>query len=148
MRTTLSSSATAFVLLFALALTVGGQEAAKPVELDATDKAGLEAAANKDVVITGTVKRARWSGTGKVMNVDFEDSPLIAAVFEKNKDAINAAFGGDAAKKWTGARVKLKGKLGKYNGPVETMADRPQIVVTKADQVSVVEAAKAGEKKE
>jgi DNA/RNA endonuclease YhcR with UshA esterase domain len=131
-------------VLLAFTLIARADDPAKPkaTEIDAADKAALDAAANKDVVVTGTVKKAKWSGTGKVMTVEFEDSPLLAAVFEKTRDAVNAANDGDAAKKWTGAKVKLKGKLGKYGGPQKSYQDRPQIVITKPDQLTVVEAKK------
>jgi hypothetical protein len=136
------------LLLLAFTLTARADAPAKPAtEIDAADKAALAAAANKDVTVTGTIKRARWSNTGKVMTVEFEDSPLIAAVFERNKDAINTANDGDAAKKWTGAKVKLKGKLGKYAGPQKSYQDHPQIVITKPEQVTIVEAKDAPEKK-
>jgi DNA/RNA endonuclease YhcR with UshA esterase domain len=133
-----------FLALFAVATLVARAEepAAKPVEVDATDKAALEGAANKGVVVTGTIAKAKWSSSGKVMTIEFENSPLLGAVFERNKEAINTAFGGDAAKAWTGAKVKVKGKLGKYGGRVKQYEDRPQIVITKADQVTVVEAKK------
>jgi hypothetical protein len=136
--------------LLAFTLIARADEPAKPAakEIDASDKAALDAAANKDVVVVGTIKKAKWSNSGKVMTIEFEDSPLLAAVFEKNKDAINTAFEGDAAKKWTGAKVKLKGKLGKYGGQAKAYADHPQIVITKADQVTVVQPTAAeGEKK-
>jgi hypothetical protein len=141
MRTRLSLL---FVLLLAAATLAARAEGppAKPVEVDAKDKAALEGAANKDVIVTGTIKKAKWSSTGKVMTVEFEDSPLVGAVFERNKEAINAAFGGDAAKAWTGAKVKVKGKLGKYGGKAKQYEDHPQIVITKAEQVTVVEGKK------
>jgi hypothetical protein len=141
----------AVAMVLALGFVARADEPAKPsspTEIDATDKAALDAAANQDVVNKRTITRARWSASGKVMTVEFDDSPLLAAVFEKNKDAVNAAFEGDAAKKWTGAKVKLKGKLGKYGGPQKSYADRPQIVITKADQVTIVEAAAKPAKKE
>lgn len=120
-------------------------DAAKPVEVAATDKAGLAAAMDKEVLVTGTIKKAEWSGTGKVMNIEFADSELLGAVFEKSKDAVNAAFDGDAAKKWTGAKVKLRGKLEKYGGRTKRLEGRPQIVISKPDQVTIEGAA---EKKE
>ena len=140
MRTRLSLL---FVLLTAATLAARAEgPAAKPIEVDASDKAALEGAANKDVIVTGTISKAKWSSSGKVMTIEFENSPLLGAVFEKNKEAINAAFDGDAAKKWTGAKVKVKGKLGKYGGRAKQYEDRPQIVITKADQVTVVEGKK------
>src|SRR5690242_15520430 len=105
------------VWLFAFMAAPGrAEDAPKAVEVNATDKAALEAAIGKDVVVSGTIKKAEWSATGKVMNIEFADSELIGAVFEKNKEAINAGFEGDAAKKWTGAKVKVSGKLEKYGG--------------------------------
>ena len=153
MRKLLPTTATAMMtlatVLLSFAMIARAEDPAKPAatEIDATDKAALDAAANKDVTVVGTIKKAKWSNSGKVMTVEFEDSPLLAAVFEKNKDAINTAFEGDAAKKWTGAKVKLKGKLGKYGGQAKAYADHPQIVITKADQVTLVEAKEAPEKK-
>jgi hypothetical protein len=114
----------------------------KPVTIDATDKAALEANDGKEVTVAGTIKKAAWSPTGKVMNVEFENSPLIAAVFEKNKEAINKAFDGDAAKKWTGAKVKLSGKLGKYGGKSKAMEGKPEIVISKPEQVVIEEGKK------
>jgi DNA/RNA endonuclease YhcR with UshA esterase domain len=135
-----------FVLFAVAALAAlvarADEPAARPVELDATDKAALDGAANKEVTVTGTIARARWSNSGKVMTVEFENSPLLAAVFERSKEAVNAAFGGDAAKAWTGAKVKVTGRLGKYGGKVKQYEDRPQIVITRGEQVTVVEAKK------
>jgi hypothetical protein len=121
-------------------------DAPKPVEVNASDKAALEAAMGKDVVVSGTIRKAEWSATGKVMNVEFADSELLAAVFEKSKESVNAAFGGDAAKKWTDAKVKLRGKLEKYGGRSKKLEGRPQIVISKPDQVTVEGA--GAEKKE
>jgi hypothetical protein len=122
-------------------------DAAKTVEIAATDKAALEAAIGTDVVVTGTIQKAEWSATGKVMNIEFDDSELLAAVFEKSKDAVNAGFEGDAAKKWTGAKVKVRGKLEKYGGRTKRLEGRPQIVISKPDQVTI-EGAAAAPKKE
>jgi hypothetical protein len=116
--------------------------AAKPASIDATDKAALTAGIGKDVIVTGKIEKAEWSKAGKVMNIDFENSDLLAAVFEKNKEAINKAFDGDAAKKWTGAKVKVTGKLEKYGGRSKSLEGRPQIVITKPEQVTVEETKK------
>jgi hypothetical protein len=50
---------------------------------------------------------------------------------------MNQAFEGDAAKKWTGAKVKVTGKLGKYGGRAKAYEERPQIIVEKASQVTI-----------
>jgi hypothetical protein len=121
---------------------VRADDAAKPAAIGASDKAAFSAAMGKDVVVLGTIKKAQWSSTGKVMNIDFENSDLLAAVFEKNKEAINKAFDGDAARKWTGAKVKMTGKLEKYGGRSKALEGRPQIVISKPEQVTIEEAKK------
>ena len=42
-------------------------DAAKAVAIDATDKAVLAAAIGKDVIVSGKIKKADWSKTGKVI---------------------------------------------------------------------------------
>ena len=82
-RTVLPLVALWFCALVLAAMPVHADDAAKPAgEIDAGDKAALEAAIGKDVVIRGTIKKAEWSATGKVMNVEFDKSELIAAVFD------------------------------------------------------------------
>jgi DNA/RNA endonuclease YhcR with UshA esterase domain len=125
------------ILLALLCLSAVAQEKPQPIAIDATDKAALDANQEKEVIVSGTIKTAQWSATGKVMNVEFENSPLILAVFERSKDEINKAFEGDAAKKWTGAKVKITGKLGKYGGRAKNYEGRPQIIVAKSDQVKI-----------
>jgi hypothetical protein len=127
-------------LILAMSLLAGiafADDKPAPIAIDATDQAALEANQGKQVVVSGTIKTAEWSRTGKVMNVEFENSPLILAVFEKSKEAVNQAFEGDAAKKWTGAKVKVTGKLGKYGGRAKAYEGRPQIIVEKPSQVTV-----------
>jgi DNA/RNA endonuclease YhcR with UshA esterase domain len=134
----------ALAALTLVCLVARAEDAARPVEVNATDKAALAAAMDKDVVVTGTIKQAQWSSTGKVMNVEFADSELIGAVFEKSREAIDKAFDGDAAKKWSGAKVKVTGKLAKYGGRSKKLEGKPQIIISKPEQVVV----EAGEKKE
>lgn len=131
------------VVLFGVCALVRAADE-KPAVIDATDKAALEANEGKEVTVAGTVKKAAWSATGKVMNVEFDNSPLIAAVFEKNKEKIDKAFDGDAAKKWTGAKVKVTGKVAKYGGKSKAMEGKPQIVIDKPEQVVIEEATKEG----
>src|SRR5438132_349507 len=117
------------------------EDAAKPDVIDATDKAALTAAMDKDVTVSGTIKKAEWSQTGKVMNIEFADSELIGAVFEKSREALDKAFDGDAAKKWTGVKVKVSGKLAKYGGKSKKLEGKPQIIISKAEQVKIEGAA-------
>src|SRR3954471_12601832 len=102
----------AFLMVTMVSLAARADDVAKPqpATIDAADKAALTAAMDTDVAVRGTIKKAERSQSGKVMNIEFADSELIGAVFEKNKEAIDKAFDGDAAKKWTGAKVTVSGK--------------------------------------
>lgn len=107
--------------------------------IDASDKAALEAAQNKDATVQGTVSEAAWSRTGKVMNIRFEgtgESGFVAVIFERSRDAFNKAFDGDVTKALPGAKVTVKGKVGTFRGS-------PQIILSRPDQLTIVEKAPA-----
>jgi hypothetical protein len=110
---------------------------AKPIE--ASDKKALDENAGKQVAVVGTVSKAEWGKSGKVMTVEFADSELLLAVFDRAKAEVNEAFEGDAAKAWAGAKVKVTGKLATYGGRDKAFEGRPQIIVSKASQVTVAE---------
>jgi hypothetical protein len=113
-----------------------------PVVLDAADKAGLEAARGKMAFVTGKVKEAEWSKSGKVLNITFENAPsFMAAAFEKNRKKLDEAFSGDLAKAVAGATVKLSGKLQAYGGHLEELKDSTQLIITGVNQVTIVEPA-------
>lgn len=134
-------------LAFALAGATRAQEpaASQPVSggvIAVGDKAALEANLNNDVIVEGKVSVAAWSNSGKVMNIQFEDateSRFGAVVFLKNKEKIDTAFGGDATKAWTGAKLRVKGKLSEYGGKSEAMKGSLQIIITDPAQVTIVE---------
>lgn len=107
-----------------------------------SDQAALEANKDKDVTVEGVVSEAAWSGTGKVMNIRFDDAKdthFSAIVFVKNKERIDAAFGGDATKAWTGAKVRIHGKLREYTGKSGNKKATPEITISEPAQVTVVE---------
>ena len=104
-----------------------------PITIKASDKDALAANQGKDVTVEGTVSDAAWSGTGKVMQIHFagaEDSGFAAVLFQRNKDAFDKAFDGDATKTLAGAKVKVTGKLATYR-------DKPQIVLNKPSQITI-----------
>jgi hypothetical protein len=126
------------LLAFALLplLLAADAPSTKPTLLKASDKDALRDNQGKQVTVEGKVSEAAWSGTGKVMNIRFEgadDSGFVAVVFQKNKDAFDKAFGGDAAKALTGAVVDVSGKLATYK-------DKPQIILNKTDQLVIADA--------
>jgi DNA/RNA endonuclease YhcR with UshA esterase domain len=114
--------------------------------IQASDKEAIAAAMGNQVVVEGTIASAAWSRSGKVMNIEFADtseSGLLAVIFERSRADMDAAFGGDIGKALTGSKVRLKGTLQPYGGRSEAMKGRPQIIINRGDQITIVEAAKA-----
>ena len=42
--------------------------------IDVSDKAAIDAAMGKEVIVEGVIDEARWSRSGKVMNIEFENT--------------------------------------------------------------------------
>jgi hypothetical protein len=130
----------AIAAAFLLAASALAQEAAPVIK--ATDAAALVAAKDQAVVVEGKVSKAEWSGTGKVINIEFEGSTnFVAAAFEKSRAKLDESFAGDFAKSMTGATVRLSGTLKPYGGRAEGMKNYLQIVIADTSQVTVVEPA-------
>lgn len=101
----------------------------------ATDKDAISTHLNNEVTIEGMVTDAKWSSSGKVFVIKFkgtESSQFQAAVFSKNKEAMEKAFDGDLTKGLEGAKLQVKGKL-------QTFREHPEIVIDKPEQLTIVE---------
>ncbi len=136
----------AFALLAVVSVAFADEAPKKdaPAVIQASDKAGIDGAKDKDATVEGTVSEASWSKSGKVMVIKFEDtkeSGFSAVVFQREKDAFDKAFDGDAAKGLTGAKVQVSGKVG-------TFRDSPQIILNKPSQVKVLAKADAAAAKD
>lgn len=132
-------------VIAACCLARAQQPTTQPLLIDATDKAALQRAMGQEVTITGTISAAAWSRSGAVMNIDFAgagNSRFFAVIFERNKESFNTAFSGDFGKTLVGAKVRLRGRLELYGGQQESFKGRPQIVLSRPDQVTVVEPAR------
>ena len=77
------------------------------------------------------------------MNIEFKDSELLGAAFERNRAKLDEAFGGDLAKTLDGAKVRIKAKIHEYGGRSEDLKGRPQIIISRPDQVTIAEPAPA-----
>lgn len=128
----------------AVALLAEEPPASQPALIEASDRAAVDAAMDQDVVIQGVVRSAEWSRTGRVMNIEFEgaEDGLLAVVFDRTREAMDAGFGGDLAKALTGARVRLRGRIQPYGGRVEAMQGRPQIILEFPSQITIFEGEK------
>lgn len=125
------------ILPFLLAFVVAQDQ---PELIDVTDKPRLEAAKGRMVVIRGKVSSAEWSDSGKVLNIEFENAPhIMAAAFEKNREKLDAAFGGDFAKSILGGIVRFDGTISDYGGFTPKYKNGLQIVVSQPTQVTIVQ---------
>jgi DNA/RNA endonuclease YhcR with UshA esterase domain len=134
----------AAMAVLALVSVARAEEAAKPEKsaIQASDKAALDAAKDKEATVEGTVSEAAWSKSGKVMVIRFEgadESGFSAVVFQRSQDAFDKALDGDATKALKGAKVKV-------TGTVKTFRDKPEIVLNKPSQLVVEEKGKGEEK--
>ena len=138
-------------LLFAISGATAGQpDPSRIPVIDATDRASLLEHLDRHVIVAGTVASARWSRTGKVMNIELEGSEggeragLLAVVFESRRGAFDAAWNGDFTKAIAGRRVRLHGQLNEYGGYDEAQKGRPQMILNVPDQVTLVDAGTGG----
>ena len=113
------------------------------VVIPATDTAALDAAVGKQVVVTGKVKSAEWSRSGKVMAIQFEGAPdggFQAVLFEKNRKKMDEAYAGDVAKNLVGKQLHVRGRLQMYGGRLETKKGRPEVVISNDSQLTIMDA--------
>jgi len=117
----------------------------QPAVISVTDQAALKEKSGFKVTVEGVVDAAEWSSSGKVMNLHFkdvnEDTGIVCCAFSKSKPALDKAFGGDATKAWSGAKVQITGPLHKYTGKFKAMIGRLQIIIQDPDQVKIIEPA-------
>ena len=103
--------------------------------IDVSDKAAIDAAMNKEVVVEGVVESSAWSSSGKVLSIRFKNSKetnFSAVVFDKHKADFDSAFSGDIAKALPGAKVRVRGLVKEYR-------THPEIVIDSPAQITIVE---------
>jgi len=121
------------------------QPTTQPAAIQASDTDTITAKKGEIVTVEGVVERAEWSKSGKVLNLYFKeankDADVMASAFSKNREKLDAAFEGDAAAHWTGAKIRITAKIEPYGGKVESMKNRLQMVIQNPEQVVIVEPA-------
>ena len=126
-------------LLVVLGLSVLARADEETKTIDASDAAAITAAKDTNATVQGKVSSAEWSKSGKVCTIEFENAPtFMAAAFEKSKEKLDTAFGGDFAKNITGATIKVTGKVAAYGGHAEKYKDAMQVVIKTTGQITVV----------
>jgi DNA/RNA endonuclease YhcR with UshA esterase domain len=114
--------------------------ATRPARIRVTDRGALEKALEQDVTVEGTVQKASWSRSGRVMNVVFKgaDDGFRVVVFQKDRAKMDEAFGGDAARALTGKNVEVRGRVERYEGEISSIKGQVEIIVREVDQIRIV----------
>jgi DNA/RNA endonuclease YhcR with UshA esterase domain len=104
----------------------------QPSLIIAGDKQALDAAIGNDVIVEGTISDAKWSPSGRVFLIKFQEghsSEFQGAIFSKYKDVMEKAFNGDLSTALEGAKVQVHGKLQTYRDHPEILLDKPEQIV-------------------
>ena|ERR1039458_8466134 len=104
----------------------------QPSLIIAGDKQALDAAIGNDVIVEGTISDAKWSPSGRVFLIKFQEgdsSGFQGAIFSKYKDVMEKAFNGDLSTALEGAKVQVHGKLQTYRDHPEILIDKPEQIV-------------------
>jgi DNA/RNA endonuclease YhcR with UshA esterase domain len=104
--------------------------------LSAADTEKLLAAAGQRVAVTGIVSTAKWSASGKVMNIEFENAAngLLAVIFKSGKSNLEQVLGPDLVKLAPGAGVAIRGVVKIYR-------ERPEIILSSPFQIKLTQEA-------
>lgn len=134
----------AFSVLLAGSALAYGQATTLPSKIDVGDLEAIRAAKGKEVLVEGVCSRAQWSKSGKVMNIEFKGvdrTKFIGVVFEKQKAKFDEAFMGDAAKDFTGAKLRLRGRISEYDSAGDGSKGVLEIILSDTSAVTIVEPA-------
>jgi DNA/RNA endonuclease YhcR with UshA esterase domain len=108
--------------------------ASAPARISVKDTDALKAAVGKGVVVFGEISRVSPSPSGSLTFINFKDlqrGDFSAIIKKENKEALDKAFDGDVAKAIKGKSVELSGTVIDYQG-------RPEIDITKPEQLKIV----------
>jgi hypothetical protein len=121
------------------------QPSTKPAEpsgevVEVTDLEKIKENVGKELTVRGKVSGTYKSPRGSVILINFEgvNRDFVAAVEKDNIEAVNAGFDGDIT-------AAVAGKTLVITGPIKLYREKPQVVISKPEQVKI-EAAE--EKKE
>jgi hypothetical protein len=108
--------------------------ATQPVPVNLADSAALTANMGKIAVVEGLVSDAKWSPSGKVFLIHFQEGDqtnFTGAFFAGLKDAMGKAFNPDLGSVFNGAQIQIVGKL-------QTFRDHPEILIHDPRQVMII----------
>lgn len=99
--------------------------------IKATDTDALKAAVGSEVTVRGDISGS-YKGKSGVILLNFAGArrDFVAVVEKPNADAVNAAFNGDVAE-------AVKYKTVTITGLVQLYREKPQLVITKPEQIKI-----------
>jgi DNA/RNA endonuclease YhcR with UshA esterase domain len=113
--------------------------------LKADDAEAVKSKLGQTVTVEGEVAKAEWSRTGKVMEIRFVgvegENGFTVVVFDRNRKAMEEAFGGDLSAALGGATIRVTGKLREYGGRAKALAGRPELTLDRPGQLTILKAA-------
>jgi hypothetical protein len=107
---------------------------AKDAIIEASDTEGLKAVVGETVTVHGKVSGSFLPKSGSVLLINFEGANrnFTVAVPKAAMEAVNAGFSGDLAE-------AVKGKSLNVTGEVKLYKEKPEIEVTKPEQIKIEE---------
>ena len=101
--------------------------------VEVTDVDTIKANVGKEMTVHGKCSGTYKSRTGSVILINFEGierGAFVAAVEKDSIEAVNAAFEGDITN-------AVKGKALTITGPIKLYHDKPEMVISKPEQVKI-----------
>jgi hypothetical protein len=101
--------------------------------VEVTDLDTIKANVGKELTVHGKCSGTYKSRTGSVILINFEGierGAFVAAVPKENIEAVNAGFDGDITN-------AVKDKTLTITGPIKLYHDKPEIVISKPEQVKI-----------
>jgi DNA/RNA endonuclease YhcR with UshA esterase domain len=104
----------------------------RPAPIDASDKSAVDAAMPHEVAVTGTIDSVKLDrGTTSINFKGTEKSQFYAVVLGRNREDVEKTFG-EGLNSLVGKTVAVSGKIAEYR-------DRPQILVSRPEQIKVID---------
>src|SRR5687767_2947984 len=129
---------TIWFMLIALSLAcafAGAEEKPAPAgeTIEATEIEKLKEAVGKTVTVHGKVSGTFKANSGRMLiNFEGANRDFVAMITKENAEAVNAGFDGDVLK-------AVDGKTINVTGEVKLFKDKPQIEVSKPEQIAIEE---------
>ena len=102
--------------------------------VEVTDLDTIKANVGKELTVHGKCSGTFKPRSGSVILINFEgvNRDFVAVIDKNDFDAVNAGFGGDVME-------AVKGKTLTITGPIKLYREKPQVVISKPEQVKIEE---------